>query len=225
MVDEVSKISAGAQSHDVKPKTKMKAEQRIEVFEGMTVKDVQENGSEAQRIVAKAFDKLEKSKEFKEGDGVYSEREAELFNNYRFTLDKENKELRAYNTKTECVTVIKYNNLEELEKHAALIGENNKFKGGQVIYDFRNRTATFDGLSAYHGSLSILSAGMADRVVVKNCSLHSISGFLYHGTLDIKNTKEVGILWNSATKVMLEKDAVIKADEESKIDIRRYEQH
>ncbi|MBQ8459505.1 hypothetical protein IJ541_05315 [bacterium] len=223
MVNEVSKIAQAQTTGAPTTKTAKKAEQKVQIFEGMTVKDVEKNGSEAQKIVAKAFDntgvKPTKENNYNGGDGKYSKKEAENFNNYQFSLDKNKRELKAYNKKTGCTCTIKYNNLDELKENAALLKQAGHLKGGKIVFDFRNRTALYDGVSG--GMLNVGSRG-ADKITIRNSDIRNISGAYFKGTLVLDNVKEMGMIWDSPTKVLLGEEATIKTDSNSKIEIRRY---
>ncbi len=220
---EVSKVGQAQAAQQAQPKTTMKADERIEVFEGMTVNDVEQNGSEAQKLVAKAFDTGIKGKGYKAGDGVYSEKEAENLNNYRFALDKQNRELRAHNKKTGATVTIKYNDLEELQNNAALVKSagHGRIKGGNITYDFRNKTTTFEDVTM-DGALNIASRGKCDKVIIRNCDANRVVGYGFHGEIQLENLKDMGMLWDSPTKMYLEPDATLKTDSQSKIEIKRY---
>lgn len=222
MTTEVSKVGQAQTAQQAQPKAALKADARIEVFEGMTVNDVEQNGSEAQKIVAKAFDRVTKEKDYKEGNGKYSEREAEDLNNYRFALDKTNRELRAHNIETGTTVTIKYNNLQELKENAALVKTAGQgiIKGGQITYDFRSKTATFDGVTA--PQMNIASRGKADKVIIRNCDVERLAGYGFHGQLELDNVKDMGMLWDSPTELYLEPDATLKSDANSKVKIKRY---
>ena len=223
MVNEVSKIAQAQTTAAPAKATTKKAQQKVKVFEGMTVKDVEQNGSEAQKIVAKAFDstgvKPTKENNYRGGDGKYSAKEAENFNNYQFSLDKSKRELKAYNKKTGCTCTIKYNNLDELKEYAALLKQAGNLEGGKIVFDLRNKTALYDGVSG--GMLNIGSRG-ADTITIRNSDIRNISGAYFKGILALDNVKDMGLLWDSPTKVLLGEDATLKSDSNSKIEIRRY---
>ena len=219
MTDPVSSVGQ-TQASQQPTGTKMKAEEKVVIFEGMTVNDVEQNGSEAQKIVAKAFDNKTKEKDYKAGDGKYSEREADNFNDYTFALDKNSKELRAHNKKTGCTSVIKYNDLDELKENAALLKEAGHLEGGQITFDLRNKIATFDGVSGSYTHIG--SRGKVDRVVIKNSDLDRIIGNFFKGTLVLDNVKNMGMMWDSPTTILLDSEATLKTDSQSKVEVRRF---
>ena len=223
-VSKIGEVSSANQSPQLK--SQMKAEEKIKIFEGMTVNDVEQNGSEAQKIVAGAFDnsgvKPTKENNYKVGDGKYSEREAEDFNNYTFAIDKKSRELRAHNNKTGCTSIIRYNNLEELKENAALLKSAGHLEGGTVTYDFRNKITTFDGVSTNKGSMNIASRGKSDKVIIRNSDVNRVISYGFHGTVQIENTKNLGMIWDSPTMLYLEPDAQLKTDNQSNVEIKRY---
>ena len=222
---EVSKVGQTQAAGVQQPQTQMKAEEKIKIFEGMTVNDVEQNGSEAQKIVAKAFDsqgvKPSKANNYSGADGKYSEREAEDFNNYTFALDKNARELRAYNKKTGCTSIIKYNDIEELQDNAVLLKQASRLKGGTITYDFRNKTTTFDGVSTGRGSLHVASRGKNDKVIIRNSDVRHIDAYTYQGNIQLENVKKLGTFWDSPTKITMRNDATIQADSQSQVEIRR----
>jgi len=204
----------------------------LEIREGMRVADVQANGTEAQKLIAAAFDEptdVDSKGNLIGKDGVFDAKEAEFFNNYRFDLNKNKKEFTAYNTKTGCAVMIKYNSLEELKDKNnmymlyRMIKDSRDFKGGGVVYDYRNNQVSLDGVS---GSCFDIPS-YPRHTTLKNCDLKLINAtFCGEGcNLNIVNTKDVGMIWDSPVQVNVTngQEPTINADSQSKIEIRRFE--
>ena len=224
---EVSKVGQTPAAQETQQMTpQMKAQEKIKVFEGMTVNDVEQNGSEAQKLVAHAFDnsgvKPTKENHYSGADGKYSEHEAEDFNNYTFALDKQTQELRAYNNKTGCTSIIKYNSLDELKENAAVLKQAGRLKGGTITYDFRNKITTFDGVSTGRGTLYVASKGKADNVIIRNSDARRIDAAYFEGNIKLENVKRMGMIWDSPTAIVLSDKATIQTDANSQVDITRY---
>ena len=226
MVDKINNVVATTQTakNGTASKTVLKPEQKMQIFEGMTVKDVQENGSEAQKLLAEGFDKIShanaKNGVYK-GDGKYSAKEAEIFNNYTFALDKNKKELRAYNKETGCQITIKYNNLDELKNPdtARLIPTGENYKGGKIEFDLRNKTATFDGVSTE--TMLLPQRSQIEHYTIKNADVKTINArFLKEATVNIINTKNVGNFWDSPTTVKVATQNNVKINPDSNSDIK-----
>lgn len=227
MIEKINNSTAASATQTAtSAKGELKPDAKVQIFEGMTVKDVQENGSEAQKIVAEAFDRIDSRHSNGKGDGKFSKAEAEVFNNYTFTLDKNTKELRAYNKETGCTVTVKYNNLEEL-KDKALIPVANELKGGNVTFDLRNKTATYDGVSC-DKTFILPERKNLKNYTIKNSDLEEIDArFLKDGNIKIMNTKQLGNLWDSPTtvKVYDGNDTTVSADNTSDIKIKKQSHH
>ena len=223
---EVSRIEQSQTAQTPQVQAQMKPQEKIKVFEGMTVNDVEQNGSEAQKIVAGAFDnsgvKPTKENNYNAGDGKYSEREAEDFNNYTFALDKNSRELRAHNKKTGCTSIIKYISLEELKENAALLKQASRLQGGTITYDFRNKVTIFDGVSTGKGSVHVASRGKADNVIIRNSDVRHVDAAYFEGNVKLENVKNLGMIWDSPTTILLSDKATIQTDANSQVDITRY---
>ncbi len=227
---EVSKVGQTQTAQQAQkaqaPKGGMQPDARLEIREGMRVADVEANGSEAQKLVAAAFDEIDA--ETRKGDGIYDKHEAVNFNDFRFALDKNKKELRAHNKNTGCTMIIKYNSLEELQNKDNLymlrrIDNTNYYSGGEITHDYRNKKATYDGVT---GDKSLINScyDEFEEVTFKNSSMDSIDAQYFSGKLNIQNTKNVGTFWDSDTEIHVTegKEPIINADADSKIEIKRW---
>lgn len=219
MTTDVQKVGQTQATQQSQPKQTLKPDARIEVFEGMTIEDVEQNGSEAQKIVAAAFDTMEEYNPYEKGDGKYDKYEARNFNNYRFALDKNNKELRAHNIETNGHVTIKYNNLDELKKYAGLVTYADDLSGN-ITFNLRTKTATFENVQGYDINVG---SGTFDKVIIRNADVSTISAWYHEGTLKLEGVADRGILWDSATRVEPGKNTRVSVDSDSKIEIQRYE--
>lgn len=201
----------------------MKAEQRLQIREGMSVADVKKYGSKGQQLAASLFDAAGK-------DGVYTKQEAERFNNYNFSV-KDNA-FTMYDKKQNQIKEIKYDNIEDL--YALLNNDESqinrlKFKkdgqifaslyetteGGKITWDLSKGTITADGVK---GKKIMASS---NKLTVKNSDVENITS--YTNELEIKNTKDKGIILDSSTEVKAGKNTNVKVDTESDVTLVKRE--
>ena len=193
---EISKVqqmpqTTEAQGTPVKT-SKMKPQAKMHIWKGNTVQTVEQDGSEAQKIVAKAFDT--------DINGKYDAGEAANFNDYSFALDKGNNELRMHNNKTKCTAIIKSDEYLGLVLGAQLaVADMQDLKGGQIKYDIDNNRYTYDGVE---GAIRTPS-WMSDQptVTIKNSSISQIDARDFKGKLNIINTRSVGFWGISPTQI------------------------
>ena len=193
----VNQLNAEAKVQQQKKTETLKPQERIEIFEGMTIEDVEKNGSDAQKIVAAAFDEMEEYNPEQKGDGKFDKVEAMKLNAYRFALDKNNKELRAHNLDTDGHVTIKYNNLEELKKYAGLVQYADEL-AGDITFDLRSKTAKFENIQ---GDEIFVGSGTFNTVTVRNADVRQITAWYHEGNLKLEGVADRGILWDSATRV------------------------
>lgn len=206
---------------------KVKTEAKVNVREGMRTADVKANGSAAQKLVADAFQ--EASWDDKKGglkySGKYDKDGAEAMNSYTFALY--GNELRAYNNETGCNVKIKANSRDELKKNAGLVRQSEDFKDGNITFDLNTKTATYDGVSGDDVCIYDFDSGKLNNCNIKNSSLENIDALYFTGKLNIINTKDVGMVWDSNTKIFVKaepsKRPVINIDSASKVEIKEYE--
>ena len=227
-VSKIGQTQSTQESQPVKPK--MKAYKRIDIREGMKVADAKAHGSAMQKIFSDLFDFGNENLE-NEPDGIYQDFEAETFNSLRFSLDEH--ELRVYNTDTECKVTIKFDQLSDLSKDKKTLLEaltiGNKYENGEIVIDYSNKAATFDDVSSNEIELSNRALQPCDDIKIRNCNTESISAGDFYGRgtsfsgkkINIINTKDVGVLWDSPVSVQYYKDdvPVIKYDSNSKVDL------
>ena len=209
--------------------------QPMQVRAGMTVNDVRQHGSEAQKLAASLFDsdRVKNDKgEFIVKDGIFNENEAKRFNEFEFTLkdniftmrDKRNNQSIA----------IKYDNVEDLKE---MLNENLSevsSNGGMLsLFNFKKglRLGTAGTIQGYFAiditkkSIDIdgvrgdIVATSGAKLTVKDSDLETVSTSAKE--LEVKNTKDKGVIYDSATEIHAQKDTRIKADKESKIKIKR----
>lgn len=199
----------------------MKAEQRLQIREGMSVADVKKYGSKGQQLAASLFDAAGK-------DGVYTKQEAERFNNYNFSV-KDNT-FTMYDRKGNQIKEIKYDNIEDLyallnntnsntrtlefskegREHAFLIEDT---EGGKITWDLSKGTITADGVTGKEIFAS------DNKVTVKNSDVENINSSAKE--LEIKNTKDKGIILDSSTEVKAGRNTNVKIDTESDVTLKR----
>lgn len=209
----------------------VKAQPRVQIREGMTVAEVRQYGSEGQKLAASLFDNdLVKDAEGNYvKDGIFTEGEAQRFNNYNFAV--RDGVFTMYDRQSGQTTEIKYDNVDDLKNllndnlnepgRMFMPGENGKTnmflgestKGGKITLDLTNRTITADGVKGGY----IQAA--AEKVTVKNSDVGTIGS---HGKeLEVKNTKDEGIIYDSATKLKVGKNTKVKIDDASITEIVR----
>ena len=210
---------------------KMQPQQRLQIREGMTVEEVKKYGSEGQKLAASLFDEND-TKDEKTGhylkNGVYSEREAKYFNQYNFSV--KNNVFTMYNRKSNQTTEIKYNNIDDLKKfltddynepgcwalyqnkkQKVYIGDSTK--NGKITLDLHEGTVTCDGVEGDF----IYASGK--KVTVSNSDVKTIGS--HAKELEIQNTRDKGLIWDSATEVEAGKDTSVKIDDKSDIELKR----
>lgn len=206
---------------------KVKTEAKVNVREGMRTADVKANGSAAQKLVADAFQEAswDDKKNGIKYHGTYDKEGAEAMNSYTFALY--GNELRAYNNETGCNVKIKASSQDELKKSAYLVRESEDFKGGNIVYNLNTKTATYDGVSGNRVDISDMDSGKLKNCNIKNSSLETIDATYFTGKLNIKNTKDVGMIWDSATRISVNADPnkkpTLNTDSASKVEIKEYE--
>lgn len=210
---------------------KMQPQQRLQIREGMTVEEVKKYGSEGQKLAASLFDEND-TKDEKTGhylkNGVYSEREAKYFNQYNFSV--KNNVFTMYNRESNQTTEIKYKNLEDLkrilnedynrpwslhffqnDKQKVFVGESTK--NGKITLDLHEGTVTCDGVEGDF----IYASGK--KVTVSNSDVKTIGS--HAKELEIQNTRDKGLIWDSATEVEAGKDTIVKIDDKSDVELKR----
>lgn len=207
----------------------LQAEQRMQIREGMSVADVKKYGSKGQQIAASLFDSqlVKNSNGDYVKDGVFTKQEAEHFNNYNFSV-KDNV-FTMYDRKHNQTIEIKYDNIEDLytllnDKYNStnslwfskdgkdvFIGENTG--GGKITLDLSKGAITADGVNGEY-----LHA-RANKVTVKNSDVKRIGS--NSKELEIQNTKDKGVMWDSSTQVKAGKNTNVKIDKESDVTLER----
>ena len=199
-----------AQLLELPEKQPVKTKSQIEVFAGMPVDKMEQNGSEAQGIVAEAFNySLDENGK---RDCIYDKDEAADFNNYRFALDKDNKELRVYNKKTNAKVIIKYDDIENLKSHAYLVHHITSFKSGDITFDLRTMRAVYDTVD---GDYVIIPHDFKD-VTIRASWIGTIDA-RFKGHLKLENVSKPGLFCETKTRVILDKETKLAQDSESKI--------
>ena len=232
MVDKISGLGQNPMPQSPQTPVKKANDKPITIMKGMTVADVQKYGSEAQKIAAALFDcdLVKNAKGDWVKDGLFTEGEAEYFNNHDFTL-KDNV-FTMYNREADQTIEIKYDNIEDLKNmfnyrfceptDMAMFDENGKVlvsfgeltNSGKITLDLTNKTVTADGIKG-----SILGAS-GEKVTVKNSDLEIIASGATE--LEIENTRDAKrIRRDKATKVKVLPETCVKVDDASKVDIER----
>ena len=212
------------------PQSIMKAQPRLQIREGMTLNEVRKYGSEGQKLAASLFDsEFVKNSDGKwVRDGIFTKSEAEHFNNYNFSV--KNNVFTMYNRKTGQTTEIKYNDINNLKKllnddtnatgcisywdknkQKVFIGENTI--GGKITIDLTNNSITADGVKGNY----IYASGQ--KVVVKNSDVKTVG--THAKELELQNTKDYGLIYNSSTEVEAGKNTIVKIDDKSDVKIKR----
>ena len=199
----------------------------INVVQGMTVKQVQQQGTKAQADAASLFDL--------DSDGVYSKDEAKAFNNFDITKEdggifmksKEgNHEIRLKYDNPEQLnglTVTDYCRLEHKEN-----GENNDYakdtsvkvydeKSMNVEYDLNNKTLKIANKTENReGSIK---ARNLNSVEIENSDVEDLDAI---GTKNVKltNVQDRG-LWNSKSTVYVDGNANLDFDAETQAKVER----
>ena len=212
---------------------KVQAQARLQIREGMTVAEVKKYGSEGQKLAASLFDsdRVKNEKGDFGKDGIFNKQEAEMFNNYNFSV--RDGLFTMYDRKSGQITEIKYDNIEDLknllndewnEPGCMLLDKNGKRRiflgnateGGKITLDLTNTTVTADGVKGKY----ICASG--EKVIVKNSDVGEVN--THAKELEIKNTKDKGLIYDSSTRLEVGKDTMVKIDDTSDCEISRDEQ-
>lgn len=208
--------------------------QPMQVRAGMSVNDVKKYGSEGQKLAANLFDsdrvKNDKGEFVK--NGVFNEDEAKRFNEFEFTLKDNIFTMR--DKRNNQSVAIKYDNIEDLKEmlnenlsevssNGATLNLFNFKKGlsfgssgtthGYSAIDLTKKNISVDGVKG-----DIIAARGA-KLTVKDSDLETISTSAKE--LEVKNTKDKGVIWDSATEIHAQKGTKIKADKKSDVNIKR----
>ena len=209
----------------------VKAQPRVQIREGMTVAEVRQYGSEGQKLAASLFDNdlVKDAEGHYVKDGIFTEGEAQQFNNYNFAV--RDGIFTMYDRKSGQTTEIKYDNVDDLKNllndnfnkpgNMFMFDKNGKTKmflgestqGGKITLDLTNKTITADGVKGKY----IYANG--EKVTVKNSDVGIIGS--RGKELEVKNTKDEGIIYDSATKLNVGKNTKVKIDDASITEIVR----
>lgn len=218
--ERIEKVTAQP-TQQVPKKSVKKAEKKMYIQEGTTVKTVKQHGSSGQKLAAGLFD-VDKN-------GVYNYDEAGTMNDCVFT--KESKSLTIYD-KYKGKTEIKFGDNPELfdDKNSSdesgnikLYDKNTKMKveisqdfegdKSKKEIDFQTKKVKVENLSG--GDVAVENANLE----VKNSEVGSIS--TKNSSVNLKNVKDKGIIFDSATVVNTDTNSDIITDKQSKVDIKR----
>lgn len=202
----------------------MKAEQRLQIREGMSIEDVKKYGSKGQQLAASLF-------AMRGHDEIYDEKEAKEFNNFNFSV-KDNV-FTMYDRERKQITEIKYDNIEDLHellnnkkgsnwemrrlellKKGKTLKFTNRTDGGKITLDLSKDSITVDGVKGE----KIITGGY-EKITVKNSDLEKIDSSARK--VIIQNTKDKGVIWDSPTRVNTDKKAAVDVDNKSYVTRRR----
>lgn len=207
--------------------TNVAAQERVQAYAGMSVETVKAQGSEGQKLMVSLFDKNQ--------DGKLDKQEAEHFNNYRFKTEEGKIRMTNINNGTELELI--YDNFEEdvlhLYKGKPLNRLNSyifKNEAGENCYFSKLTDAVKTIIDMVTGKVAIEGAkparircgsslwGNNIELSVKDSDVNEIN--INNGTLELENTKNRGLIFDSATKVKTDGKSTIKADKDSEYDIK-----
>ena len=207
--------------------TNVAAQERVQAYAGMSVETVKAQGSEGQKLMVSLFDKNQ--------DGKLDKQEAEHFNNYRFKTEEGKIRMTNINNGTELELI--YDNFEEdvlqLYKGKPLNRLNSylfKNEAGENCYFSKLTGAVKTVIDMVTGKVAIEEAKPAGircgsslwgnniELSVKDSDVNEIN--INNGTLELENTKNRGLIFDSATKVKTDGKSTIKADKDSEYDIK-----
>lgn len=207
--------------------TKLVAQERIQAYAGMSVETVKAQGSEGQKLMVSLFDKNQ--------DGKLDKQEAEHFNNYRFKTEEGRIKMTDINDGSELELI--YDNFEEDVLHTyngkplnRLHNYLFKNKAGEGCYFAKLTGAVKTVIDMVNGKVSVEGAkpsgigsvsslwGNNIELTVKNSDVEEIH--IKNGSLKLENTKDKGLIFDSAVKVETDGKSTIKADKESDYDIK-----
>lgn len=199
----------------------MTGEVQFNVVPGMTVENVQRNGSEAQAKAIVLFDANR--------DGVINKNEAKAFNSFDVKLDKiENgnklslfskENYRPYQKREISIVYTNEDQLVGLSANSHFFGKYMDF--GAAFSDFRK--------ISYNASENTLRfEELDDGVIYRADNLSSLE--IYRSDLEKLNAKNVDTieiketankdLWDTSSELTLNKDTNLKVDENSKVTIK-----
>lgn len=193
----------------------VKPEARVQIYEGMTVENVKRKGSTGQKITASFFD-VDKN-------GVLDKEEAEKMNRCNFKAEKN--KLTIYENRddgTRSQLEIKYNKLEDLY-HCSISNDTSVFEWGykkengveiaKKIKRFLFALDEYDKITIDMpaGKVSVQGAegnriwGVNTDISVTDSDLEKI-GMAADTNLNLKNVKNEGLLFDSATEISVHGD-------------------
>lgn len=207
--------------------TNLAIQERIQAYAGMSVETVKAQGSEGQKLMVSLFDKNQ--------DGKLDKQEAEHFNNYRFKTEEGRIKMTDINDGSELELI--YDNFEEDVLHTyngkplnRLHNYLFKNKAGEGCYFAKLTGAVKTVIDMVNGKVSVEGAkpsgigsvsslwGNNIELTVKNSDVEEIH--IKNGSLKLENTKDKGLIFDSAVKVETDGKSTIKADKESDYDIK-----
>lgn len=202
---------------------KVKEQARVQICAGMTVQTVKRNGSDGQKLMAPLFDNNH--------DGVYSKQEAEHFNSYDFKTEDGKITIFSKNPDgSKQVTEIKYDNFEGDVFHT-FNGETLNRLGSYTFKDDKGKSCFFSCIGNYAKAVIDMVKG---TVQITNGKCHNINGRnieltiedsdlervgILKSKLNLQNTKDVGLFFDSATKVEAGGESIVNNDNASKVEI------
>ena len=207
--------------------TNLAIQERIQAYAGMSVETVKAQGSEGQKLMVSLFDKNQ--------DGKLDKQEAEHFNNYRFKTEEGRIKMTDINDGSELELI--YDNFEEDVLHTyngkplnRLHNYLFKNKAGEDCYFAKLTGAVKTVIDMVNGKVTVEGAkpsgigsgsslwGNNIELTVKNSDVEEIH--IKNGSLKLENTKDKGLIFDSAVKVETDGKSTIKADKESDYDIK-----
>ncbi len=207
--------------------TNLAIQERIQAYAGMSVETVKAQGSEGQKLMVSLFDKNQ--------DGKLDKQEAEHFNNYRFKTEEGRIKMTDINDGSELELI--YDNFEEDVLHTYNGKPLNRLhhylfknKAGEGCYFAKLTGAVKTVIDMVNGKVSVEGAkpsgigsvsslwGNNIELTVKNSDVEEIH--IKNGSLKLENTKDKGLIFDSAVKVETDGKSTIKADKESDYDIK-----
>ncbi len=207
--------------------TNQVAQKRIQAYSGISVETVKAHGSDGQKLMVSLFDRNH--------DGKLDELEAEHFNSYRFKTEEGKIRMTDINDGTELELI--YDNFEkdvlhlykgvtlnDLERYSFKneAGESCYFakiiKAAKTVIDMVTGKVVIEGAKPSGIRCGSNIYGRNIELSVKDSDVSEIH--IKNGTLELENTKNRGLIFDSATKVETDGKSVIKADKDSEYDIK-----
>lgn len=210
---------------------KIITQNRIEAYDGIKIETIKKEGSDGQKLMVSLFDQNH--------DGQLDEKEAEEFNRYNFSVKEGEVTLyRKNDDGTKSSLTLLYDNFEEDVLNPSNKGNPKNSISDELDFKFKNDKGEICSINAsetgsrYRAIIDMIKGAVTLKgrdsscINAKNvdlsleyCDVKEVR--ISDGSLNLKNTKNRGSIWDSAVNVTTNNNTVIRSDKNSDYEINK----